>query len=138
MDIGLILVATTQTGDLAALARRAEAVGFDSLWIPEHPVIPIGPLTPFPFAPALPEHYGRWVDPFVALTVAATATTRLKLVTGICLLPERDPLVTAKVVASLDYYSGGRVILGVGAGWLKEETEVMGTPFRVRWQRLVE
>jgi probable F420-dependent oxidoreductase len=138
MDIGLILVATTQTGDLAALARRAEAVGFDSLWIPEHPVIPIGPLTPFPFAPTLPEHYGRWVDPFVALTVAATATTRLKLITGICLLPERDPLVTAKVVASLDYYSGGRVILGVGAGWLKEETEVMGTPFRVRWQRLRE
>lgn len=138
MDIGFILVATTQTGDLAALARRAEAVGFDSLWIPEHPVIPCGPLTPFPFAPALPEHYGRWVDPFVALTVAAAATTRLKLVTGICLLPEREPLVTAKVVASLDYYSGGRVILGVGAGWLKEETEVMGTPFRVRWQRLRE
>jgi probable F420-dependent oxidoreductase len=138
MDVGLILVATTKTGDLAALARRAEQIGFDSLWIPEHPVIPSGPLTPFPFAPALPEHYGRWVDPFVALTVAATATTRLKLVTGICLLPERDPLVTAKVVASLDYYSGGRVILGVGAGWLKEETEVMGTPFRLRWRRLRE
>jgi probable F420-dependent oxidoreductase len=138
MNVGLILVATTKTGDLAALARRAEQIGFDSLWIPEHPVIPSGPLTPFPFAPALPEHYGRWVDPFVALTVAATATTRLKLVTGICLLPERDPLVTAKVVASLDYYSGGRVILGVGAGWLKEETEVMGTPFRLRWRRLRE
>lgn len=138
MDIGLILVTTTKTGDLAALARRAEQIGFDSLWIPEHPVIPTGPLTPFPFAPALPEHYGRWVDPFVALTVAATVTTRLKLVTGICLLPERDPLVTAKVVASLDYYSGGRVMLGVGAGWLKEETEAMGTPFRLRWQRLRE
>jgi probable F420-dependent oxidoreductase len=138
MDIGLILVATTKTGDLATLAKRAETVGFDSLWIPEHPVIPVGPITPFPFAPSLPEHYGRWVDPFIALTVAATATTRLKLVTGICLLPERDPLVTAKVVATLDYYSGGRVILGVGAGWLKEETEVMGTPFRLRWQRLRE
>lgn len=138
MDIGLILVATTKTGDIAALANRAEAIGFDSLWIPEHPVIPSGPLTPFPFAPSLPEHYGRWVDPFIALTVAATATTRIKLVTGICLLPERDPLITAKVVATLDYYSGGRVILGVGAGWLKEETEVMGTPFRTRWQRLRE
>ena len=138
MDIGLILVATTKTGDLPTLARRVEQVGFDSLWIPEHPVIPAGPLTPFPFAPALPEHYGRWVDPFVALTVAATVTTKIKLVTGICLLPERDPLVTAKVVASLDYYSNGRVILGVGAGWLKEETEVMGTSFRLRWQRLRE
>jgi probable F420-dependent oxidoreductase len=138
MDIGLILVATTKTGDIATLAKRVEAVGFDSLWIPEHPVIPIGPLTPFPFAPSLPEHYGRWVDPFIALTVAATVTARIKLVTGICLLPERDPLVTAKVVASLDYYSGGRVLFGVGAGWLKEETEVMGTPFRLRWQRLRE
>jgi probable F420-dependent oxidoreductase len=138
MNIGLILVATTKTGDIAALAKRAETIGFDSLWIPEHPVIPCGPLTPFPFAPSLPEHYGRWVDPFIALTVAATATSRIKLVTGICLVPERDPLITAKVVASLDYFSGGRVILGVGAGWLKEETEVMGTPFRTRWQRLRE
>lgn len=138
MNIGLILVATTKTGDIATLAKRAEASGFDSVWIPEHPVIPSGPLTPFPFAPSLPEHYGRWVDPFIALTVAATATTRIKLVTGICLLPERDPLITAKVVATLDYFSGGRVILGVGAGWLKEETEVMGTPFQARWQRLRE
>jgi probable F420-dependent oxidoreductase len=138
MNIGLILVATTKTGDIAALAKRAETIGFDSLWIPEHPVIPCGPLTPFPFAPSLPEHYGRWVDPFIALTVAATSTSRIKLVTGICLVPERDPLITAKVVASLDYFSGGRVILGVGAGWLKEETEVMGTPFRTRWQRLRE
>lgn len=138
MNVGFVLIATTRTGDLAALARRAEAMGFDSLWIPEHPVIPAGPLTAFPFANALPEHYGRWTDPFIALTVAATATTRLKLVTSICLLPERETLVTAKVVASLDYYSGGRVILGVGAGWLKEETEIMGTPFRLRWQRLRE
>lgn len=138
MDIGLALVATIKTGDIATLAKRVETVGFDSLWVPEHPVIPIGPLTPFPFAPSLPEHYGRWVDPFIALTVAATATTRLKLGTSICLLPERDPLVTAKVVASLDFYSQGRVLFGVGAGWLKEETEVMGTPFRLRWQRLRE
>lgn len=138
MDVGLILVATTRTGDLSALARRVEAVGFDSLWIPEHVVIPSGVLSPFPFAPSWPEHYGRWADPFIALTVAATATTRLKLATGVCLLPEHDPLVTAKVVASLDYYSGGRVILGVGAGGLKEELEVMGTPFRLRWQRLRE
>jgi len=116
MDVGLLLIATAHTGDLPALARRAEEVGFESLWIPDHPVIPIKITTPFPFASGLPEHYGRWVDPFVALTVAAAATTRLKLATGICLLPERQPLLTAKVVASLDYYSRGRVILGVGAG----------------------
>ena len=138
MDTGLLLIATLRTGDLASLARRAEAVGFESLWIPEHPVIPIERATPFPFAGGLPEHYGRWLDPFVALTVAACATTRLRLVTGICLLPEREPLMTAKVIASLDQVSKGRVVLGVGAGWLREETEVMGARFGTRWKRLRE
>ncbi|HKA56821.1 MAG TPA: TIGR03619 family F420-dependent LLM class oxidoreductase, partial [Candidatus Binatia bacterium] len=77
-------------------------------------------------------------DPFLALTVAATATTSLKLATGICLLPERNALMTAKVIATLDLYSGGRVILGVGAGWLREETEAMGANFRLRWKLLRE
>jgi probable F420-dependent oxidoreductase len=138
MDAGLLLIATLRTGDVAALARRVEEVGFESLWIPEHPVIPIERKTPFPFAGGLPEHYGRWLDPFVALTVAACATTRLRLVTGICLLPEREPLMTAKVIASLDQVSKGRVVLGVGAGWLREETEVMGASFGTRWKRLRE
>ncbi|MEA2626245.1 MAG: hypothetical protein QOD06_2290 [Candidatus Binatota bacterium] len=138
MDVGLLLIATTRTGDLAAIARRTEAVGFESLWIPEHPVIPIEISTRFPFGTSLPEHYGRWLDPFVALTVAACATTRLRLVTGICLLPEREPLITAKIVASLDQCSSGRVVLGVGAGWLREETEAMGTRFGTRWRRLRE
>ncbi len=134
MDIGFLMIATTQSGDLAAIARRAEEIGFDSFWIPEHPIIPRGEHTPYPFGGPLPEHYGRWSDPFIALTVAAAATTRIKLATGICLLPEREPMVTAKVIASLDYYSGGRVILGIGAGWLKEETEIMGANFGSRWQ----
>jgi probable F420-dependent oxidoreductase len=138
MDIGLLLIATTKTGALAEIARKTEAAGFESLWIPEHPIIPIGfasrPVLPGP----LPEHYGRWLDPFIALTVAACATTRLRLATGICLLPEREPILTAKVIASLDQCSGGRVILGAGAGWLREETEIMGTRFGGRWQRLRE
>lgn len=140
MNIGILTTATAQSGDLAEVARQAEAIGYDSLWIPEHPVIPLGHKTPFPGSRdgQLPEHYNRWADPFIALTVAATVTKKIKLATGICLLPERDPLMTAKVVASLDLYSGGRVILGVGAGWLKEETEVMGTRFGVRWKRLRE
>ncbi len=140
MNIGMLTMATAQSGDLAEVARQVEALGFDSLWIPEHPVIPINRKTPFPASKdgQLPEHYNRWADPFIALTVAATATKRIKLGTGICLLPERDPLITAKVIASLDLYSGGRVILGVGAGWLKEETEVMGTRFGLRWKRLRE
>jgi probable F420-dependent oxidoreductase len=138
MQIGLIHIATAQSGDLAAIAQRAETIGFDSLWIPEHPVIPLGDITPYPFGGNLPEHYGRWLDPFVALTVAAAVTKKIKLITGICLLPERETLVTAKAIASLDYVSGGRVQLGIGAGWLKEETEVMGANFGTRWQRMRE
>jgi probable F420-dependent oxidoreductase len=138
MDVGLLLIATTRTGHLPTLARRAEEVGFESLWIPDHPVIPVGFQTRSQYVSVLPEHYGRWLDPFVALTVAAAATTRLKLATGICLLPERHPLVTAKQIASLDQISGGRVILGVGAGWLREETEAMGADFTTRWKRLRE
>jgi probable F420-dependent oxidoreductase len=136
MDIGFILAVTEQTGDLAQIARTLESSGYESLWIPEHPVIPVAMKTPFPFTPdnKLPEHYARWPDPFVALTVAACATTRLKLGTGICLLPEREPLITAKVAATLDFYSQGRLILGVGAGWLREETEVMGASFGTRWK----
>ena len=140
MNIGISTTATARSGDLAEVARQVEALGYDSLWIPEHPVIPIDRKTPFPASRdgQMPEHYGRWADPFIALTVAATVTKTIKLGTGICLLSERDPLITAKVVASLDVYSGGRVILGVGAGWLKEETEVMGTRFGLRWKRLRE
>ena len=78
------------------------------------------------------------MDPFVALSVAAAVTRRVKLGTGICLLPEREPIITAKTIATLDILSGGRVILGVGAGWLREETEAMGTRFESRWKRLRE
>ncbi|HKA52121.1 MAG TPA: LLM class F420-dependent oxidoreductase [Candidatus Binatia bacterium] len=140
MDIGISTTVTAQSGDLAEVARQVEALGYDSLWIPEHPVVPIACQTPFPASRdgQIPDHYKRWADPFIALTVAATATKTIKLGTGICLLPERDPLITAKVVASVDFYSGGRVILGVGAGWLREETELMGTRFSLRWKRLRE
>jgi probable F420-dependent oxidoreductase len=78
------------------------------------------------------------MDPFVGLSVAAAVTKRLKLGTGICLLPEREPLITAKTIATLDLVSNGRVVLGVGAGWLKEETEAMGANFGTRWKRLRE
>jgi probable F420-dependent oxidoreductase len=140
MNVGLLTTATAQSGDLAEVARQTEALGYDSLWIPEHPVIPLNRQTPFPGSRdgVLPDHYNRWADPFIALTVVATVTKRIKLGTGICLLPERDPLMTAKVIASLDFYSGGRVIIGAGAGWLKEETEVMGTRFGSRWKRMRE
>ena len=138
MDIGFLHIATAISGDLSALARRAEEIGYDSLWIPEHPVIPIERKTPYLLGGELPEHYGRWTDPFIALTIAAAVTTRLKLATGICLLPERETLVTAKTIASLDLYSKGRVMLGIGAGWLREETELFGADFLTRWQRMRE
>ncbi len=140
MDIGFLVAPTERSGDLAEIARAVEAHGYESLWIPEHPVIPVAMKTGFPFTPdnQLPEHYGRWADPFVALTVAACATRRIKIGTGICLLPEREPLITAKVTASLDFFSGGRLIFGVGAGWLREETEVMGANFGLRWKRTRE
>ena len=138
MDIGVMIAATAQTGDIATIAREVETLGYESFFIPEHPVIPIGFKTVPPGGGQLPEHYGRWLDPFVALTVAAAVTKRIKLGTGICLLPEREPLMTAKVIASLDLVSGGRVVLGVGGGWLKEETEAMGTQFGMRWRRLRE
>src|SRR5260370_23534939 len=92
MDIGGMIAATAQTGDIAAIAREVENLGYESFFIPEHPVIPIGFKTVPPGGGQLPEHYGRWLDPFVALTVAAAVTKRIKLGTGICLLPEREPL----------------------------------------------
>ncbi|HKV53059.1 MAG TPA: LLM class F420-dependent oxidoreductase [Candidatus Binataceae bacterium] len=140
MDIGFLAAPTAQSGNLAELARTVEELGYESLWIPEHPVIPTAMKTEFPFTPdrKLPEHYGRWADPFIALTVAACATRKIKLGTGICLLPEREVLITAKVTATLDLFSGGRLILGIGAGWLREETEVMGANFGLRWKRTRE
>src|SRR5712692_9258004 len=138
MDIGVMIAATAQTGDIAGIAREVENLGYESFFIPEHPVIPIGFKTVPPGGGQLPEHYGRWLDPFVALTVAATVTKKIKLATGICLLPEREPLMTAKIIASLDFYSNGRVIIGAGAGWLKEESEAMGTKFGSRWRRMRE
>ena len=138
MDIGILVPATVETKNITEIAQRVEGLGFESLWIPEHPVIPVGYKTEVPGGGTLPEHYNRWGDPFIALAMAAAATTTLKLATGICLFPEREPLITAKAIATLDLYSGGRTILGVGAGWLREETEVMGTNFRLRWRRLRE
>jgi probable F420-dependent oxidoreductase len=103
-------------------------------------VIPVGMKTPFPFTAdhKLPGHYARWADPFIALTIAAAVTKKIKLGTGVCLLPERETLITAKMAASLDQFSGGRFILGVGAGWLREETEAMGANFGLRWKRTRE
>jgi probable F420-dependent oxidoreductase len=121
-----------------ALAREAEARGFESLWFPEHTHIPSSRRSPWPGGPVLPKEYSHTFDLFVALATAAAVTERIRVCSGICLLVERDPITTAKEVASLDVLSGGRVILGIGGGWNAEEMEHHGTAFRTRWALLRE
>ena len=134
MKVGLLAFITDQTAGPAAVARKAEELGFESLWLPEHPIIPVEHRTPYPVGDGkIPENYARLPDPFVALALAAGATSHLKLGTGICLVPEREPMVMAKEVATLDFYSGGRVLFGIGGGWLADETEIFGVEFRKRW-----
>jgi len=120
------------------LARAAEDRGFESLFFPEHTHIPCSRKTPYPAGGELPREYTRTHDPFVALTMAAAVTKKIKLATGICLVIERDPITTAKEVASLDYLSGGRAMLGIGEGRNDEEMGNHGTDFKSRWQLLRE
>jgi probable F420-dependent oxidoreductase len=138
MDVGLVIFATDYAIRPDALARAAEERGFESLWLPEHTHIPAARRSPWPGGPDLPKEYWHTYDPFVALAMAAATTTRLRLATGICLLIERDPITTAKAVASLDHLSGGRVIFGIGGGWNAEEMAHHGTEFRTRWRVLKE
>jgi probable F420-dependent oxidoreductase len=135
MKIGIFLPATDRATDPAVVAKKAEELGFTSFWVPEHPIIPVQSSTPFPGTKdgKIPEAYFRVMDPFISLARASAVTTRIKLGTGICLIPERNPLLLAKEVATLDHLSGGRFVFGIGAGWLKEETEIMGGDFAHRW-----
>jgi probable F420-dependent oxidoreductase len=120
------------------LARAAEERGFESVFFPEHTHIPTSRKTPYPAGGELPKEYSHTYDPFVALAMAAAVTKKLKLATGICLVIERDPIVLAKEVASLDLLSGGRVIFGIGGGWNVEEMANHGTAFKTRWKLLRE
>ena len=138
MLTGLTYFPTTDVLPPAEAARRTEAAGFESLWVPEHTHIPASRETPYPAGGELPDEYARTLDPFVALTAAACATTTLRVGTAVCLVMERDPIVTAKEVASLDVVSGGRFELGVGAGWNREEMRNHGTEPRTRGKLLRE
>jgi len=120
------------------LARAAEERGFESLFVPEHTHIPAGRRSPWPGGPELPKEYWHTLDPFVALSAAAAVTTRLRIGTGICLLTERDPIITAKAVASLDMLSRGRFEFAIGAGWNAEEMENHGTSFSTRFRVMSE
>jgi len=138
MHYGITIFPTDYSIHPADLARAAEERGFESLWVAEHSHIPCSRKTPWPGGAELPKMYYDVVDPFVALSMAAAATTKLKLGTGICLVIQRDPIQTAKQVASLDMLSGGRFLFGVGGGWNVEEMANHGTRFETRWKLLRE
>ena len=141
MDVGVYIFPTDQTIDPIELATTTEGHGFESLWFPEHSHIPTSRVTPWggrEGAPPLPDFYARTHDPFVALGACAAVTTTLKLATGICLVAQRDPIHTAKEVASVDSLSKGRMILGVGYGWNKEEMAQHGTAYGRRRDLLRE
>jgi probable F420-dependent oxidoreductase len=122
----------------AELGRALEDRGFESLFVPEHTHIPVSRKSPFPGGGELPKRYSHSHDPFVALSFAAAATTKLKIGTGICLIPQRDPIVTAKVIASLDALSNGRFVFGIGGGWNVEEMENHGATYPTRFKMLRE
>lgn len=126
MDLGVTIFLTDRTIDPIELGREVEARGFTSVWLPEHTHIPTSRRTPAPMGEPLAEEYLRCLDPFVAMAMIAAVTTTLRVGTGIALIAERDPIVTAKAVATLDHCSGGRVSLGVGYGWNIEELENHG------------
>ena len=140
MKIGALVFLTAQSGNPGKIAREAESLGFESFFVAEHMAVPSTYTTHYPRSPdgKVPEFYSRLIDPFVALAIAADATSRIKIGTAICLLPQRDVIETAKATASIDLYSNGRLILGVGAGWFREEAQVMGVDFARRWQHLRE
>jgi len=138
MHYGLTIFPTDYSIHPTDLARAAEERRFESLWVAEHSHIPASRMTPWPGGAELPKMYYDVVDPFVALSMAAAASTRLRVGTGICLLIQRDPIQTAKQVASLDALSGGRFLFGVGGGWNVEEMENHGTRSDSRWKRLRE
>jgi probable F420-dependent oxidoreductase len=138
MKIGVYIFSTDYCIGIVELARALEERGYGSLFVPEHTHIPTSRRSPWPGGAELPREYSHTLDPLVGLAAAATATEKLRLGTGIVLLTERDPIVTAKAVATLDLISNGRVDFGIGAGWNAEEMENHGTVFDTRFRVMVD
>jgi len=138
MDAGAAIFFTDYSIGPAALGRALEERGFGSLWAPEHSHIPLSRRSSFPQGGDLPKKYYDVMDPFVTLAAAAAVTTKLQVATGVCLVVQRDPIQTAKAVASLDQVSGGRFLFGIGAGWNAEEMADHGTDFKTRFQLMQE
>ncbi len=138
MRIGVFYFPTDYGIDIAELATALEDRGFESLFLCEHTHIPVSRKTPFPSGGEMPRKYAHTHDPFVALAFAAAATRKLLLGTGVCLMPQHDPIVTAKTVASLDQMSGGRFVFGIGGGWNVEEMENHGAAYATRFKLMRE
>lgn len=138
MHVGISYFVTDQSMRPDDVARIVEEVGFESLWFPEHTHIPVSRESSYPRGGPLPDHYRRTLDQLVALTAAASATRRIRLGTGVCLIAEHDPINLAKQIATLDYMSEGRVEFGVGAGWNREEMANHGVAFADRWRVMDE
>src|ERR1700736_6855637 len=138
MLVGVFHFPTDYGIEIGELARALEARGLESLFVCEHTHIPASRRPPFPGGGELPKRYAHTHDPFVGLSFAAAATKKLLLGTGICLIPQRDPIVTAKCVASLDQLSGGRFVFGIGGGWNVDEMENHGARYNTRFKLMRE
>jgi probable F420-dependent oxidoreductase len=141
MRIGIFCIQPDANADPAIVAKHAEDLGFASYWVPDHIILPVTSTTSYPGNPGGgpdPDYLWQMPDPMIALMRAATATKTIEVGTGVLLVPERHPLHLAKEIASLDHYSGGRFKFGIGAGWNKEESEMLGGDFEHRWTQVRE
>ncbi len=139
MSVGVSTPLPAYTVDPAFMAKKAEELGFESIWYAEHPAVPVESDSSFPATGGeIPWTYSHFTDPYIALARASGATSTIKLGTGITLVPERNPLLLAKEIATLDRFSGGRFLFGIGTGWLREETEIFGGDFEHRWTQTRE
>lgn len=132
MHVGILMFMTDYALPVTQLAKAMEDRGFESLWIPEHSHIPLTRKSQYPAGGDLPKRYYDCMDPFPVIGAAAAATTNLKVATGICIVTQRDPIQTAKSVATVDQLSNGRFIFGTGVGWNRDEIENHGTNFKTR------
>ena len=135
MDVGLTTGISTDSVDVAVLAQKAESLGFESFWLPEHTIVPVHSTSRYGGTPdgSIPPSMSDSGDPLIGLARASATTQHIKLGTAISLVPEHNPMLQAKQIATLDRLSNGRFIFGIGAGWLREETEIMGGDFEHRW-----
>jgi probable F420-dependent oxidoreductase len=138
MKYGIQMFPTDYAIPVTDLGRAAEELGFESVFFPEHTHIPTSRRTPWPGGGELPREYSHTLDPFVVCAAVAAVTRTLRVGTGICLVMQRDPIITAKEVASVDHLSNGRFLFGIGGGWNEDEMENHGTKPRERWRILRE